>query len=258
MKQDFEVNQSYLEQQQQYTEKLERSLEQAEMNRMQNETQQMQVSSFAGGRGEGIVELQLDLKEELDRIYHLLSGHQLSVTSEGHEIWVDAVDDRMRIFSDYGVKQIMNIISFYINRNTLLSRYDAETIKWKVKDFGIELSDLIFNRYEVFFYYPTPEELYDRYLPIMKAKGMDINETELYYKCMQWSEDELASRIAHFPMLCLAVVDAVHSTYLRALGGEERNSLRKMMHISQTSNQQQPMQQMHKSFSVFKPSTWGK
>ena len=42
----------------------------------------------------------------------------------------------------------MNIMSFYLNRNTILSNYDETTINWKVYDFGYELVDLIFTRYE--------------------------------------------------------------------------------------------------------------
>ena len=149
----------------------------------------------------------------------------------------------------------MNIISFYINRNTLLSNYDVETIKWKIRDFGIEIADLIFMRYEVFFHYPTPEELFELYSPIMKRDYPHMTDEELYLKCLQWSKEELQNKIRHYPMICLSLIDAVHSTYLRALNGEERQSLRKIMHISQSANQTQELFDK-KSFSLIRPSTW--
>ena len=152
----------------------------------------------------------------------------------------------------------MNIVSFYINKNTLLSNFDEETIFWKVKDFGTELADLIFNRYEVFFYYPTPEELYEKYLPIAKRDNANISETELYNKCIQWSREELQSKFRHYPMIILALVDSVHATFLRALNGEERTSLRKQLNIHQSLNDNNMFNQQQKKGGFGVMSMFGK
>lgn len=239
-----------------YMESMQKELDQEKIARMQLQNQNAQNSAFPPMKDQNLVEYQLDLKEELDRIYHLLSGHLLTVDNDGNEIWVEPSDDRLKIFSDYGVKQIMNIVSFYINRNTLLSNYDDKTIIWKIRDFGTELADLIFNRYEVFFHYPTPEDLFEKYLPIVKKNHVDISEKELYWKCVQWSKEELQSKLRHYPMICLSLVDSVHSTYLRAYRGEERTSLRKFLHVSQSANQEQPLNVAKPRFSLTKPSTW--
>jgi len=227
--------------------------------RMNAENKYDQLSSFPLQEERGLAELQLDLNRELDRIYHLLQGHLIERDDEGNEVWREPADDRLKIFSEYGVKQIMNIISFYISKKHILSYYtDEKVISQKVYDFGIELSDLVFNKYESFFYYPSPEELYEKYLPIMRRNNFNLDEKELYWKCVQWSEQELKNKIAHFPMLCLSLIDAVHATLLRGLRGETMKSFRTMAHIHQNiqSNPQQLTQQ--KPFSALRPSTWGK
>lgn len=216
--------------------KLEAEIDSERLRRMEAENKIGHISSFTPSQNQNIVEYQLDIKEELDRIFHLLSGHVLIRTEEGAEIWVEPEDDRLKVFSDYGVNQLMNIIQFYVNKDTLLSNYDNETILWKVRDFGIELSDLIFNKYEYFFYYPTPEELYKRHKENARILGLDFTDDELYYKCVEWSNEELQTKVRHYTMICLMLIDTVHSTYLRALNGEERESLRKQMHISGDTN----------------------
>jgi len=228
-------------------------IREAELGKLRAENTMSQMSSFPPTKEPNIVEYQLDLKEELDRIHHLISGHVLTRDNDNNEVWHEPLDDRLKIFSEYGVKQIMNIISFYINRNTLLSNYDAETIMWKVRDFGIELADLIYTRYEVFFAYPTPEELFEKHYTQAKLQG--ITDYELYLKCIKWSNDELRQKIRHFPMIVLSLVDTVHSTYLRALNGEERETLRKIIHVSQNTSTQGNQTQQNK-FSMLKPSTW--
>lgn len=215
----------------------EKELEAERLRRMTAENNLSQMSSFNTTKDSTMMEYQLDLDKELDRIYHLLSGHVVSTDPITRNVrWEEPEDDRLKIFSDYGVKQIMNIISFYINRNTLLSNYDEETIYWKVKDFGIELHDLIFNRYEAFFYYPSPEELFDKYKRVAEEKGIKMTEAELYAKCVQWSREELQSKFRHYPMIILALIDSVHTTFLRAMNGEERRSLRKQIQIHESLN----------------------
>jgi hypothetical protein len=251
----YKEYENYIGEQQRSSDLMTKQLDEERIKRIDLQNQFGQMSSFPQVKEQNIIEYQLDLKEELDRIHHLLSGHHLGVNEESNEVWLEPQDDRLKIFSEYGVKQIMNIISFYINRNTLLSNYDEKTIMWKVRDFAIELSDLIFNRYEYFFYYPTPEELYETYAPIASQNNVKVTERELYYKCVQWSKEELQNKIRHYPMICLELIDSIHSTFLRALRGETMKSLRTITHISQSVNSgMQP--QMQKPFSMVRPSTW--
>lgn len=261
---------------QRYMELMQKELDLERTKRMGYENELSNNSSFNPIKEPNLVEYQLDLKEELDRIFHLLSGHIIRINQEGSEMWEEPDDDRLKIFSDYGVKQIMNIISFYVNRNTLMSNYDAETIMWKMRDFGIELADLVFNRYEAFFHYPSPEDLYEDMLKIVEKNQLafphliiehdngdgtfttQINQLELYKKCVQWSQQELAQKFRHYPMMILALIDTVHSTYNRALMGKERQSLRERLNISQNASTitDQFQQQGQNKFSVLHPKTW--
>lgn len=226
---------------QRYIEASEKALEEERLRRVGAENRYNQASGFDANRERDALEIQLNLDKEIDKIYHLLSGHVLR-TVNGSRFWDEPDDDRMKILSEYGVKQIMNLISLYITPNTILSVYDEDTIKWKTKDFGIELNYLLYNRYEMFFHYPSPEELFELYKPIARRQGMDITDEKLYYKCVDWSEEELAGKYRHYPIICLAIIDFVHSAFLRALNGATLRSLRSMTHISQTLTQQPQLQ----------------
>lgn len=250
---------------------MQRELDAERIKRMDVENRYSQDSNLLNNNQSNIVEFQLNLQDELDRIYHLLKGDILERDENGNELWQEPKDDRLKILSDYGVKQLMNIIHFYINKNTLLSNYDEETIYWKVRDFGMEVADLIFNRYEMFFYFPTPEELYNKVEKIIKSNpdkyssvliyykdgSIQIDSTKLYNKCIQWSKEEMQSKLRHYPIIVMSLVDSIHSTYLRAMNGEERASLRRNTNIHATyDNRQQDNTQS--KFRLSSPSTWAR
>jgi len=176
---------------------LERELQEA--NRQNRKLYNAQMSMFGQQQDENLIKWQLDLREELDRIYHLLRGHQIKEDEKGNIVYVEPEDESLRPFNEYGVQLIMNIMSFYLNRNTILSNYDEETINHKIFDIGQELVDLIFNKYE--------------------EVGMDTQE-----------------KMKLYPMIIRELVDSVHSAYLRALHGGERNSLRTARTVTQNES----------------------
>ena len=107
-----------------------------------------QMSLFGNPTDENLIKWQLDLREDLDRIYHLLKGHQIKEDEKGNITYLDPDDANLKPFNEFGVQMIMNIMSYYLNRNTILSNYSEETINWKVRDFGERFVDLLHNRYE--------------------------------------------------------------------------------------------------------------
>jgi len=209
---------------QEYITNLTKQLELEKQKSAMVQNQIGQAGMGGGDKNQNVIELQIDVEKMLNKIYHLLSGHEVKFNAETNkEYWAEPEDDRLRTFSPYGVKQLMNLLSMHINTNTLMGYYEDEQIKEKVWVFGTELSDFFSNRYEALLHYPSPEELQERYLPHLKE--YDLTEQELYNKCVRWSEDELASKENLLPMIYWSLVSMVHSAYTRPFRGKERASL---------------------------------
>lgn len=177
------------------------------------------MNPFGQSEQENMLRWQLDLSEDLDRIYHLLHGHRVVIDSNGNIRYEEPQDLSKKPFNEHGVQLIMNVLSFYLNRNTILSNYDEKTIKLKVYDFGIAISDLIFNKYQ--------------------EMGMDTKE-----------------KMKLYPMICRELIDTVHSAYMRAFNGGERSSLRKTMHFSEVSNGQQSYPSANQGSNGRRSSRW--
>ena len=147
---------------------------------------------------DNLIKWQLELDSILERVEHILRGDKPKMIN-GNMMFIAPEKDEDKIFNDYGVAEIMRILTMYLNRNTILSNYDEETINWKVLDFGYEISDLIFLKYE----------------------EMGLNTLE---------------KRKRYPIIVRELVDSVHSSFLRALNGGERDSLRQARQITQSEN----------------------
>jgi len=141
---------AYMEQQQRETQLAQASLQQNQIN-------QMNQSLIAQEQERSMVKDQLDLNEELETIHNLLRGN-IKIKDDNGTRWVAPTDSEMIILSNYGIHLIMNTITFYINKNTLLSNYDEQTILGKMEDFSTDLTDTIFIEYEKVFQYPSFED----------------------------------------------------------------------------------------------------
>ena len=209
-----------------YFAQMEAELEKAKLESAGQQRDLGQISMFGGGNDDNLIKWQLDLNEDLERVDHLLRGHTLKYNKKGDMYWASPEDDNLTPFNDYGVDMLMKIISFYLNRNTILSNFSEEMINWKIKDLGDEVADLIFMEYE--------------------AMGMDTPDKKKQY-----------------PIIVREIIDTIHSAYLRGLKGGERESLRRTMHVSQNENpainmmRQQSIAPQGRR-SVMKPWTWNK
>lgn len=198
----------------------------AELRDTQNKNRQLsqaQMSMFGNPIDENLIKWQLDLREDLDRIYHLLNGHVIKEDEKGNQYYAEPDDLRLKPFNEFGVQSIMNIMSFYLNRNTILSNYTSEQVDWKVYDFGMTITDYIFNNYE--------------------TMGMDTPDKRKMY-----------------PVIVQELVDSVHSAYLRAMGGKERESLRTARTVTQSEPLGQrnsvPVISQPRQRSLFNPLSW--
>ena len=163
----------------------------------EEEQVQQQMSTFAYNPTDNLVKWQLELNDILERAEHILKEDIVVRDKSGNSYWAPNPDTKARIFNDYGVQEILRILSMYVNRNTILSDYEPTEIKEKVLDFGMELNNLLYMKYELF--------------------GLDgVNKRKNY------------------PMLVREMVDIVHSAYKRAQHGGEKRSLREARQIQQT------------------------
>lgn len=187
---------------------------------------QFSSNTFVSGiTPNNIVEWQLELDSILERVEHLLRGDRPTFRN-GSIIYEPPESENEIVLNNYGISEVMRILSLYINRNTILSNYDEDTIKWKVYDFGCDLADLFFLKYDEF--------------------GWNTMEKRKLY-----------------PILIRELIDVVHSAYLRALNGGERESIRKMISVNQNQNTQDGnmmggMMQQQKQKKWYNPLTWGR
>jgi hypothetical protein len=206
---DREIQQALVEIDQ---EELDESYGVVMAQRSHDPRQYSQQSSFVTREQESLVKWQLELNDILERTEHILRGDEPEFKN-GHLIWTKNKKPEDNLLNDVGVKAILKILALYVNRNTILSDYENDEIRYKVLDFGRRVNNLLFTKAEEF--------------------GIDTEEKE--------KEKEI---------LIGELVDIVHSSYKRALKGGERRSLREMISISQNTQLQngvnaqgQPIQQ---------------
>ena len=221
------MKEKYIEGQEEldYIRELETQLE--EQNGINKKLHSAQMSLFGTANDENLIKWQLDLREDLERIYHLLRGDEIKEDEKGNTFYVPPQNDESKPFNEFGVQVIMNIMSFYLNRNTILSNYDTETINWKVYDFGLELSDLIFNRYEEMMMTTTFEKEFKRiysrnlieyknssYGILVKVNGkkkmVPISE-KMVAIVNKRLDEHLLGKMKMYPMIVRELVDSVHS-----------------------------------------------
>lgn len=167
-------------------------------NTLSNDPRQFsKISSFSSVAQQDLIKWQLELNDILERSEHILRG-DIPQFKDGQIIWQANPGKEGNTLNEYGVQEIMKTLAMYVNRNTILSDYNIDEIQLKVFDFGRELNNLIFMRYDDF--------------------GMNTEEKRKNY-----------------PMLVREIVDIVHSSYNRALDGGERRSLREMISVNQTT-----------------------
>lgn len=243
----------------------------------QNQDREMNQSQSYADVEKGMAEKQLDLTEELERIEHLLRGHIIKTDKEtGNRRWEEPKDNEMVVLSEYGIHLILNTITWYINKNTLLSNYlHEDDINHKMEDFAKDLSATIFMEYEKVFQYPSLLDCQKVFEERIKYKldlkmfagktiGIELNEADERAKILSHVEDTIEKeldkikqqivkgKLKRFLIIMRCIQDAVHSTYLRAYKGQERRTLREHINIIETNGGQKPQQQS----SGWSPLNW--
>ena len=212
---------------QEYLAELDRLQQENEELRGQSQGMQQGVSTmFASEDNENLVRWQLDIKEELERIEHLLKKHIPKRDKEGNEYFAEP-EEKDQLFNEWGVNEILNILNWYLCKNIILSNFSIEEVQMRCHQFADEFSDFVFNNYE--------------------KMGLDDKD-----------------KIKHYPIVFINVVNTVEAAYHRAMAGGERESLRTARSIVQSENLSRfgsttplvPQQQPRRQF--LRPTTWFK
>lgn len=237
------------------------------------EVEQNNQSMMMDEQNQGTVKEQLSLDNEIRIIENLLRGKIRVIGDDGTSKWVDPPTQDNVVLSEAGVHAVMNIVQWYLNKNTLLSNYDEETINAKMEDFATALADLFFMKSEKLFLLPTPQEVQDELISKFNKKvqdivfnnsinGITVDEKEIMaklikdinldverYKLKQTMKND---KLKLYEMLTREIQDMVHSTYLRALNGQERRTLREHIHVTETHNKDRPQNSSTGIFGFFK------
>ncbi len=198
----------------QYIAQLETALQQEQSK--YNSLAQGASSAFAPSDSGNLIEFQLELDDILERIDHLLRGHILKTDEKGNQRWVETKDDNLKPFNEYGVQMLMNIMTFMLNRNTILSNHKENRINEICYDFGSYLKDSIFMEYE--------------------KMGMNTHD-----------------KMKKYQMIVLLLTLTIENAYLRSLHGGERQSLREGRSVVQSQNLQGNLPDMSPSYNPTKP-----
>ena len=224
----------------------------------------------------GLAEVQLEVDSIKEDIFHLLQ-QDVYKTHNGKTDWISLEDLKQRTLSDWGVDRIMQIIHFYVNKNTLLSNFSAEQIDRIMLRFMSELNDLVLLKYQNLFRHLTFEECKEVILERIENKkklrmfayeiiGKDFNEKEIKTKLLHEIEknieeeiqkvrnEKLKEKIREYGSLISQLEIIVFATLNRAWKGEERGSIRRHTNISELIGGR-PQQQQKSKGGLF---GWGK
>lgn len=203
-----------------------------------------------------MADTQLEVVSLLEEIYHNLRQDETELKEDGTISWKENSNPEQRFLTDKGVERIMQLMKFYVNKNTLLSNFTEEQIKKRMLEFSLALNANIFMKYEHYFREPTLEEckevLRKRVEEKVKIK-MFANEflnlvpdkeritdkilsnigNRIEYELQKIKEESRRNNLREYELLFVQLKAVVEATHNRAWRGEERGSLRRHMNVSE-------------------------
>ncbi len=187
--------------------------------------QNWELLSIIKGKGKKAEEIIIEdnyknfLLEELKKG---LKEKKKTFISKGHAT-KDVLDKSRVNLNEYGIAEIMNTLSMYINKETFLSFYKEERINEIMADIGDKLNEFLYIN--------------------GKLMGLDTEFKKTKY-----------------PLMMVTVLHSIESSYRRALLGNENRGTREGILITQHQPKQgmnlMPMQTPKKKWSPFDKSTW--
>lgn len=221
-------------------------------------------------------EAQTECETTLQKLYNQLKQSVFVIDKQGEGNWVAILDEKKRRLTDDGVNRIYELMSFYINKENLLSNFSEDQINGIMLRFRKAFSANILMRYKLYFRQPTFEECKDifnqriseqRKMKMFAAEmaGIKLDETKvktdlllLYedkmeYELAKIKEEKKKEMLSEFELLFEQLSQLVYATLNRAWKGEERGSMRRHTTISELVGANRPQQQPGGMFS-----SWGR
>jgi len=206
----------------------------------------------------GIAEAQLECETTLNKLYHQLCQDSLEPKDDDKSVmdWRKIKDIKKQRLTEDGVKRIIEVMSFYINKENLLSNFSEEQIREIMLTFRLAFSANILMRYKIYFRQPSRDECQQIFearigdkvkarLFSRKMAGLDTNEAEVKQEFLLEFENRIEQEIekireekkkemlSEFELLFEQLSQLVFATLNRAWKGEERGSLRRHTNISE-------------------------
>ncbi|RLG10567.1 hypothetical protein DRN73_07440 [Candidatus Pacearchaeota archaeon] len=169
-------------------------------------------------RDGNLIRWQVDTKEVLEEIENYLKGAILTFDGKGNSKYVVPKDKNLITLNRYGVGAVMQLISNYVSKIHILSRYDIGRIYEILAELGDEL--------RIFF--------------ICNYEKIGLNT------------DFKRSR---FGLLILNILHIIESTYRRAIAGKESELINTGRIITQTENQS-PLNPNKRPRKFWNPLSW--
>ena len=203
-----------------------------------------------------MAETQLEVYSLLEEIYHNLRQDKTELKKDGTMGWSPNTNPEQRFLTDKGVERIMQLMKFYINKNTLLSNFSEDQIKERMLEFALALNANIFMKYESYFREPSIEEckivlrkrveekvkikmFAHEFLNLTPNKNKITDEVlsdignKIEYELQKIKEESKRHNLREYELLFVQLKSVVEATHNRAWRGEERGSLRRHMNVSE-------------------------
>ncbi len=139
---------------------------------------------------------QLATEEMLEKLEHYYRGDVMGPDDNGDIIWKEQTDKDLVTLNEFGVTSFMEIITKYIDKNTILSNYKEQRIYEIMGDIGDEMTLFLLCNYE--------------------KMGMDT-----YFKKTK------------FRLLITTTLHMIESTYRRALHGNTMEEINQSKVVGQ-------------------------
>jgi hypothetical protein len=179
------------------------------------------VTMFTDTESDNLVKWQFDIDKSLLRIERLLRKQVPKRDQETKEVYYEDCKEN-ELFNEYGINEIMNLLSWYVNKELMLTCYTEEQINLIMEQFGYELADFLYYNMEKF--------------------GLNTEDKK-----------------KHYPMVWMNIVNIVDATYRKSLDGLTLESLKTARIVNQTEplGKMPSYPSIHKkNFNIFKPTTW--